>query len=356
MDTLAYQIVPASGIGKALQRLFPESVDPEKEGYRISADRNFIVLTTKARLAEIDHMLEDFAVSIPSRFFVVYEDPALKDLQTSVAGRCQIVSRGRHLCCELVRVACPKVGAALLPNVLRANLLTGMQTELLVGEQAVGSELLELVRPIADRLFLNSADVPGGLSTVRRLNEDLPIVDVQWLFLSGWRDQLKSVFSHDLLVQQLDTLEEISIAAPGSGQGPLPAGALLLAGWIGSRLRLTPMSYGTGGFVCQSPAGERVQIRLRYDPKVQNGQVQNLRLDFRRLGPAEAHVELRHGARLETFVEAGQRYHVSRMLDDETVTGALRRYFVIGESTTNYRSALRFAVELDNLPQASNML
>ena len=42
MDTLAYQIVPASGIGKALQRLFPESVDPEKEGYRISADRNFI--------------------------------------------------------------------------------------------------------------------------------------------------------------------------------------------------------------------------------------------------------------------------------------------------------------------------
>jgi len=356
METLAYQIVPASGIERALQRLFPASADPEKEGYRISADRNFIVLTTKARLPEIDRMLEDFAVSIPSRFFVVYEDPALRELQTSVAGRCQIVSRGRHLCCEMVRLACPKVGAALLPNVLRANLLTGKQTELLVGEQAVSSELLELVRPIADRLFLNSADVPGGLATVRRLNEDLPIVDVQWLFLSAWRDQVKSVFSHDLLIQQLDALEEISIAAPSDGAGVLPAGALLLAGWISSRLHLTPMSYGSSGFVCQSPVGEPVHIRVRSDASAPRGQVQKLLLKFRRQGSSEAHIELRHGERLETFVEAGQRYHVSRVLDDETVTGALRRYFVIGESTTNYRSALRFAVELDNLPQASNML
>ena len=356
METLVYNPVPPSGIGKALQKLFPASTNPEQEGYRISADRNFVVLTTKARLGEVEQMLSEFAVSIPSRFFVVYHDPSVPDLQAAVAGRCQIVSRGRHLCCEVVRLAFSGAGANLLPNVLRANLLTGMSTELLVGEVGIGADLLELLRPIADRLFVDSADVPGGLPAVRRLSEELPIVDVQWLFLSAWRDQVKSVFSHDLLIEQLARLEEIQIGVPERKAGSLPAGALLLAGWIGSRLHLTPMSFGSAGFVCQSPCGEQVRIVVRPGGRMVDGQLLSLHLGFTRSAGAEPSVELRHEAKLETYVHAGQNYHVSRRLDDETVTGALKRYFVIGDSTTNYRAALRFAVELDNLTQASNML
>jgi len=92
-----------------------------------------------------------------------------------------------------------------------------------------------------------------GLARAAELVRSAYVVDLAWLRTTPWRERLAASFDPPDRLARLQDLERVSIRhRPGSG-----ATALLLAGWLSSRLRWESIRFGS-----QTPAGAGVEIVL----------------------------------------------------------------------------------------------
>ena len=109
------------------------------------------------------------------------------------------------------------------------------------GELALASMLMHELADAADRLFFDSAEAGDCCSAwseavALQHGHDLELCDLTWWRMEIWRSLLAQLFDRPDAWSQLAQLASIEIECAGESA---PAEALLIAGWLMSRLGLT---------------------------------------------------------------------------------------------------------------------
>ncbi len=128
-------------------------------------------------------------------------------------------------------------------------------------------EAVQALLPLIDVLMLDSDDLPepaAAFNRAHRLREHVYIVDLAWLRTTPWRERLAASFDLPQRLLALRRIAELEVRH----QEASTASALLLAGWLGSRLdwdreRLRDESRGLLEGRAHREGGE-VQVRLRH--------------------------------------------------------------------------------------------
>lgn len=152
-------------------------------------------------------------------------------------------------------------------------------------------ELLSL----ANRLIVDSADFARperSLTSLARtcvVERRCALTDLNWARLTPWRELLVQFFdvpAWRALLREIDGVR-ISFAVDADGREIHPSQALLLVGWLASRLgwraddRIAPSEAGGHLFSLARDEGEPVHIRLRprFESGMQEGDVSGIRID-----------------------------------------------------------------------------
>ncbi len=179
----------------------------------------------------------------PCRGILAVSSLSEDTVEASIAAHCwRGAGGGRHVCSEEVllragpgqeHALASAVHGLLVPEVMVAAWLIGPP----LLETSLALELLES----ADRVFLDSAEAsePADAFTAAaraRQQFDAVVSDLAWCRLATWRALIAQLFDKDEAVRELSRLKSIEI---GSAGGAGSADALLLAGWLVSRLDLS---------------------------------------------------------------------------------------------------------------------
>lgn len=344
MERAAYIAVEPEGLSRALVDLFADLAQRGK-GYIRSANRNLLVLCPSMSVLEaVENCVTTMSEVHPSRFFVLIHDEQTQRIQVELGVRIVPVTKSNFSCSEVIRIKAARKHSAAVAEIVRSKLLSGMPIELTVFESGVAPEMLERFAAVADDAIFDSSifeDQPEAIFRLAELNQ--PSVDLQWLRLSPWRDEIRRVFDRRSSAAVLSSLSEIVIETQDNSDGRVPNCALMLAGWIGSRLGLTLA--GTKGVdrVLSDSAGRSVVVKFRSSGSSKESRLTRVSMSFRENGEV---ILNRDGDLVRIEVTIPPAYRTKRPIDDEDRDAVLRRYFLIGESTKNYPEAVRLGLTL----------
>jgi glucose-6-phosphate dehydrogenase assembly protein OpcA len=128
------------------------------------------------------------------------------------------------------------------------------------------TEAVDSLLDLAQIVLLDSVDDPDPRDAIQRartLSEKVYVVDLAWLRSTPWRERLAATFDPIPLRPQLQMLSSVAIRHhPDSATA-----ALLLLGWLGSRLgwQGSPLVRRGAGWEGQAH-GRRQDVRLRLEP------------------------------------------------------------------------------------------
>lgn len=378
-----YQRTKVGDVSRALTELFI-GLQGEDNSYTRASSTNVLLPLGSADAAEaVESLVEEVARLHPSRFFLCGVNNALNALAAEVSARCHFTSKGagraQHVCSELVRFGVPNSQLAALAQAVRANLVSGTPTELFLFDSRVEGELLDALLPLVDDLVLDSSMWSERVFLLEKmLSSARHVVDLQWIALGPWRELLRSAFAIPEArglangISRVQVITDASLGAARGGaterrsvsEGALPRGAtmagLLLHGWIASRLHLTPTSVRddeegsgiqlmssmpTGASVSSSVAsvGEAAVSPPRWlaSGEATGPTVRSVRIEGIGRGGRSTSIEIqRSGGLLEAKVRGNSSVVLTRPIEKEEGIDFLRRFFLIGESVTNYPAAM----------------
>ncbi len=121
--------------------------------------------------------------------------------------------------------------------------------------------------PLAQVVLLDTVDEPDvreGLLRACSLSERVYVVDLAWLRSTPWRERVAATFDPDHLRPDLATISAVTIRHHPESE----AAAMLLIGWLASRLRwqVAPLISRNGDLV-GSAHGRRQDVALRLQPE-----------------------------------------------------------------------------------------
>jgi glucose-6-phosphate dehydrogenase assembly protein OpcA len=351
MKTPVYAYIPTSPakITAALSDVFTDLRSNDQEFSRSANTNVIIAVSSRALLGDVETAIDGLSLVHPSRFFVVFCDDTLEDIATEISARCHGLSKSAHVCSEVVRIGAPAAKLPMVPSIVRGHFMTGTATELYLFDRGVSRELLDRLVPLADAIVFDSSDFSERVDIVAEAARWCSsLVDVQWIGLGPWREEIKTAFASPVVRELLSGLSEISIRAAGGTREPPPFVALLLAGWIVERLGLTHVIGRHGTLRGHLPLAGNREVRIVFDSRpAGEARLEEVRFQATLANGSAGSVRLVHGAGgLETIVEASRSFRSLRPLEDESRDALLRRFFLIGESTTNYNAALRAALHI----------
>lgn len=321
----------------------------EEAGYVHAVQSNVLVLQGETDGRELNGWINSFSLVHPSRFFVVSASPDHPENSVEVSGRCHLVSSAATVCSEVIQMKVRPESLPAVPSLIRAHALPSAPTHLFILDESPSRELLLMMTALAGTVYFDSDRLKGFFEVVGRLKRLVPkLVDLQWISLAGWRSQVKAVFDRGHLVERIGTIGRIELVGSEKEGRDLPAPLYLMAGWVLDRLGLDPISYGASGYECRSRAGRSVELSVETVP---GGETRLDRLTL--FGEDALSVMItRAGGALETSVEGPCSYRWSQLLDDESSHALLERFFLVGESTTNYPAAAHVVQLLHQLKKA----
>jgi glucose-6-phosphate dehydrogenase assembly protein OpcA len=242
----------------------------QSQGARFSVTRaclwNFIIHSDgEADFQHSKRLIDEVSESVPARIINIFESQEHgseligddgSPLRATVEANFRRSGSGRReVLAEEITLEAPRLEGQRLPGLVRSLLLADVPTAILVRNPAADLHWLPRLAPEADRFIFDSGRLAGGAALDRvftvleglygggpaspreRLGPGprIEIVDLGWLRLWPWRILLGGLFDPPAATQALDVLDAIEIV---HGPAAEPA-ALLLAGWLLSRLPLT---------------------------------------------------------------------------------------------------------------------
>jgi len=257
---------------------------------------NLIVTVVDSATADrVVHAMMSLGIHHPSRAIVLVADHlATGDaLDARISTHCHVVptSPDERICYEEVVLTVRGEAAEHLSGVVAPILIHDLPTSVWwPGDPPFRSPVFDQLIDVSDRLIVDSSDFGDLLAGMRRLTtlrELLGIGDLAWQRLSGWQERIAQFFDAPRFRRYLPNLNRMVIryAAPtGHGRkrrrsdtdavapdvaAPM-AEAILLAGWIASRLdwrrhrTVTPLA--DGGFRLELE-GHYEMVDLRIEPE-----------------------------------------------------------------------------------------
>lgn len=243
-------------VERALEELWQQTAGDEElenEGatLRARAADLLVFLTSEATLGETHETVRDLARVHPCRALVMLADHEgeSRDIEMTVStfGQRERVSKKVHLCCEEVTLVARGDFTSELPSAVIPLLVPDLPVFLWWRDlERLNDQNFQSLAQTADRLVIDSLD-GGDLNTLlihlsqlfaQRDKEAIAVSDINWARLTSWRALLANFYDVAEYRSLLANLEEVRIeyVAPESKATSLAPQALLIAGWLASRL------------------------------------------------------------------------------------------------------------------------
>ena len=280
----------------------------------------------------------------PSRTIVVVADPRAptSSIDARVVAQCgETTLVQERLCWEQVTLTAHGAAALHASSIVTPLLLPELPTYLWWSENApFGSDLFSRMLGLCDRLIVESSRFARPIDGLAKLwaisrmgSEDRGVSDFNWIRLTPWRGLTAQFFDPPEIRPYAQRIESVAItyartageqtSATTATGAASPSQALLLAGWLASRLGWTPRPSGARrqGDVLQLEAdriGMTVPIRIEAQPsdEATAGHVLSLTLNG-------------------TLRDVPGSFTVQRRADDDTATTTT----IIGPATPITRTA-----------------
>ena len=331
--------IDVTAIERELTSLWKQASEDEDHGVIRSSILNLLVYvaeTSEAR--EIDDTLTEITASHPSRAILMIADQqaAGSRLEAHVTSKCTLpTATSKQVCCEQVTITAAGSGVAELPSAVPPLLMSDLPVYLWwravprIRDKALFRKLAD----ISDRVIIDSSlfndphrDVVSMASVLRDTPRWTAISDLNWARLTAWRALLAGFYDVQDYRPMLDQLDQLVIeyAPPSTDRALIPPRALLLVGWLASRL----------GWRAQAGAAKRTADSTSFEFAVDDRSVEvEFRHASREIEPGHiALVTLRSRAeqsvlftvrrsadaqRIETSVSRGEETRVQRVLSYE---------------------------------------
>jgi len=166
----------------------------------------------------------------PSRTILLLPEPGKRDfIETTVSMKC-FAKRGlsHEVCSEVIELRLGGRRAQGPASIVQPLLISGLPTFVRWrGEPEWGTSELEQLVDVCDRLVVDSSEwrgLPGAYEDLAQLFDRIAVSDIAWGRGREWRGRLAGLWPG------IADVEQLSVTGPR-------ADALLLAGWLRSRLR-----------------------------------------------------------------------------------------------------------------------
>lgn len=331
-------------IERELTALWREASEEEDNGVIRSCILNLLVYVSNASEAsEMDDLLAEVTASHPSRAILIVADADASEsrLEAQVTSRCTLPTGTRkQVCCEQVTITAAGSGLADVASAAAPLLLSDLPVYLWWRPvpRIRDKVLFRKLADISDRVIIDSAlfnDPHGDIASMATVLRETPrwtaITDLNWARLTAWRALLAGFYDVKEYRTLLDQLHEVTIeyAPPKSQASAISTRALLLGGWLTSRL----------GWSAQSQRAIRTADTTRLEFSVDDHAI---RLEFaqtrREIEPGHLALvtmrsEAQHsivltvarsadGTRIETSVSRDDEKRVQRVLSYEALSEA----------------------------------
>lgn len=332
--------INVDAIERELTALWQQASQDEEHGgvTRASMFNLLVYVPSRARASKLDSMLTDITAARPCRAILIVSDGEAPEetLTAEVTSRCTLPSdSSKQVCCEQVTITAGSAQADEVPSAVAPLLLSDLPAYLWwhavprLADKALFRRLVDL----SDRVVIDSAhfrDPEADLGSLAVVLTETPrwtaLSDLNWARLTAWRALLAGFYDIADYRPLLNQLKQVTIryAPPAADSAVIPTRALLLAGWLASRLRWTAQP----GTAKRTPASASLEFsvdgrsfglefahtRREIEPghlalvTLESGANQSVSFTVRRSADAQ---------RIETSVTRGEEKGVQRVLSYE---------------------------------------
>lgn len=203
---------------------------------------NLLIFVPEAHATpEIMRAVQAVSLRHPGRTITMIATDGDEAPRANVTIACRVGSDGKQACGEQITITAGDGGAAL-PSIAAALLIAGVPDFLWwIGDPRWNSPVFDALTEIADRVIVDGRTWRHPLADLPRLvaatATPIAYTDLLWTALTPWRRFTAQCFDMPDARAQLDRLDRVFVS-----HGPADAdrlAALLLAGWLSSRLGWT---------------------------------------------------------------------------------------------------------------------
>jgi glucose-6-phosphate dehydrogenase assembly protein OpcA len=287
---------------------------------------------------EVDEVLTEITATHPCRAILIVadRDAPSSSLTAEVTSRCRLATpTSKQVCCEQVTLRARGVQVNEAPSAATPLLLSDLPVYLWWrGAPRLMDRVFRRLIDVSDRVIIDSADFAepdGDLLSLAAAIGNSPrwtaFSDLNWARLTAWRALLAGFYDVADYRLWLDRLDRVSVkyAAPVVDSGEIAPRALLLAGWLASRLgwQVEPGSVATtaeSSVFTLSASDRSVEVELiaSTNPSIEPGRIESVTLASST--NLEASFNVTRGvdrSRIETEVVLGGQRRIQRVLGYE---------------------------------------
>jgi glucose-6-phosphate dehydrogenase assembly protein OpcA len=231
---------------------------------------NLVVVVDREWRGEIANRLEGVGRYHPSRTIICTVEQGREEIDAVVTIGSEDELAHGELALGRERVVL-ELGESQLPyldSIVDPLVVTDLAT--LVWAPHGHREGVDALLKLAQVVLVDSVDEPSieaALDRVRELGTRCYVVDLAWLRSVPWRERIAATFDPPIWRQELRAISSVEVRhRPDS-----VAAALLLIGWLGSRLGWTPSELvaANGSLRGHARGGrQEVELSLRSDPRL----------------------------------------------------------------------------------------
>ena len=314
---------------------------------------------------EVTRIMADVTTEHPSRIFVILPNVGAAEpvLNAWVTAQCHLSPGGsKQVCCEQIMITAEGGALDLLPSLVRPLLVPDLPVILWWRERPgatphVFNELLETAdRVIIDANMLRDPlkELGGLAALIKQKARWAAFSDLSWARLTPWRGLLAGFFDvpdYRPYLTRFDRVE-VECGRDRANHGVIPVEALMIVGWLASRLRWQPRSR------LQWPDKQTCQMELTVDARPILVQIKTtpstkepfVGLNAIRLStggePSTRFIVSRSGdgIHLQSSVELAEKTLAGkvRRLNDDSEAQLISRELEILDHDTVYEQALEF--------------
>jgi glucose-6-phosphate dehydrogenase assembly protein OpcA len=304
-------------IEAALRHLLVE-VHAESDSFVPARVLNMIAFVDRAWSGEIANRLRGVGRYHASRMVVLAYEPRRErlDARVMIAAESEPKPGELALLHETVVV---ELGERHLDDLLTiADPLVVTDLPTLLWSPHGHHEIAEALLALSQAILVDSVEEPlagEALDHACVLSEQAYVVDLAWLRTTPWRERVAASFDPPALRRELRTISAVTVRHhPDS-----TAAAMLLAGWLASRLdwKVSPLTEQGDALVGEAQSDQQtIAVRLQGAPELQVPGLEGLTLETnagrslqldRGLGGLRAHTRDRDGAEREWTIPGASR-------------------------------------------------
>ena len=255
-----------SKIEAALRHLLEEQNAKSEGGYAPARVLNLVVVLDKDWRGEIVNRLERVGRYHPSRTIVCAVEQGRDSIDARATMSCDEPEPGElAVTRERVEIDIGPRHLQHLNAIVDPLLVPDLST--LVWSPHGHPDAIDALLGLAQVVLIDSVDEPDPRAAIERANqlaEEAYVVDLAWLRSTPWRERIAATFDPEVWRPSLRQVSGVTVRLqPDSVES-----ALLLVGWLGSRLGWAPgaLMAHDGGFRGRARAGKHeVEVRLEVD-------------------------------------------------------------------------------------------